>query len=80
MLVSTLIKFKKFILIPKKVKKPSCFKLYTHLRYFLEGDRPSQTTKLKSIKSKNILFYFIINTAKVVFHLRYRSPTCLYKQ
>lgn len=40
-----LIKFKKFITITKEINKFLDFKLYTHLRYFLEGDRPSQTTK-----------------------------------
>ncbi len=46
-LVSTLIKFWKFISITHKIKKFYCPKLYAHLRYYLEGDRPSQTNNLK---------------------------------
>jgi len=49
MRVCTLIKLKKFITITKKINKFSFFKLYAHLRYFLEGDRPSQTTKLEYV-------------------------------
>jgi len=38
-----IIKFSIFIIISHKVKKPYYRKLYARLRYFLEGDRPSQT-------------------------------------
>jgi len=31
----------------KEIKKSLYFKLFEHLRYYLEGDRPSQTNKLK---------------------------------
>jgi len=56
MLVSTLIKLKKFIPIAQKIKKFFYFKLYVHLRYILEGDRPSQTTKHKLIKYYLLIF------------------------
>jgi hypothetical protein len=49
-LVSTTIKFDKFIAMHKTIKQSSYLKLYAHLRYFLEGDRPSQTNKLKPIQ------------------------------
>jgi hypothetical protein len=41
----------------KKIKKFFYFKLYAHLRYFLEGDRPSQTNKLKNIQYILFLLY-----------------------
>jgi len=49
LLVGKLIKTYKFILIDTLVKKPTYVSLYTHLRYFLGGDRPSQTNNLKCL-------------------------------
>jgi len=56
-LVCTLIKIWKFISITYKIKKFYYPKLYAHLRYFLEGDRPSQTNNLKSAA---LIFLFLI--------------------
>lgn len=54
----------------KRIKKSFYFKLSAHLRYYLEGDRPSQTNKLKSqykpqllilLNQKKIKWFFIDN-------------------
>jgi len=45
-LVGITIKHHIFILISQKVKELFCAVLYIHLRYYLEGGRPSQTYNL----------------------------------
>ncbi len=59
------------------IKKSFYFKLSAHLRYYLEGDRPSQTNKLKfehksrplsPLITRSILNVFKIKKSKVVFH------------
>ena len=67
-LVSTIIKFETSIAMIKKIKKFSYIKLYAHLRYFLEGDRPSQTNKLKFNTIQYIFIVVKIIKNKVVFH------------
>jgi len=51
------------------IKKPFYFRLSAHLRYYLEGDRPSQTNKLKFQHNAPIEYVFKIKKNKVVFHL-----------
>jgi hypothetical protein len=74
-LVCTLIKIWKFILITYKIKKFYCPKLYAHLRYFLEGDRPSQTNNLRLSILKCIFNIFNLTTTQEVFQKRYKSPS-----
>jgi len=45
-LVSLLIKIQTFILIAQSIKESTYLNLNTHLRYYLEGRRPSQTHNL----------------------------------
>jgi hypothetical protein len=80
-LVCILIKLSRFIIISHKVKKPYYVKLYARLRYFLEGDRPSQTNNhLFLMLSKYIFNTLNFTIAFVVSCIDKISSTWFYKK